>query len=75
METKPTASAAAARKIKFGLVDNKLTRNALAVRAGIPTTTFSRKLDQKPEAFTLKELGDIAEALGIQFEDLFRSAA
>jgi DNA-binding Xre family transcriptional regulator len=76
MEPKRTdVTAVATKNIKLGIVDKKLTRNALAVQAGIPASSFNRKLDIRPELFTLKDLGDIAEALGVQFEDLIRDAA
>lgn len=68
-------SAAAARNIKSELVDRNLTRNALAVLAGIPSTNFSRKLDKHPELFTLEDIGDIAESLGLRFGDLLKDAA
>jgi DNA-binding Xre family transcriptional regulator len=75
MENKPAAiSAVAARNIKLELVDRSLTKNALATKAGIPSTTFTRKLDH-PEQFTLKDLGSIAEALDVRFEDLLKDAA
>jgi DNA-binding phage protein len=67
-------SEVAARNIKLGIVDQKLTTNALATKARIPRTTFDRNLSE-PERFTLKQLGNIAEALDIQFEDLFKGAA
>jgi len=75
METEPTAiSAVAARNIKIELVDRSLTKNALAIKAGIPSTTFDRKLNH-PEQFTLKDLGFIAKALDVPFTDLLKGAA
>lgn len=44
-------------------------KNAVAQQAGIPKTTFNRKVDGKAD-FTLAELGDIAEALGITLGDI-----
>jgi len=74
METNEGAISATARKIKLELVDQNLSRNALATRAGIPATSFTRKLD-RPEQFTLKDLGNIAQALDIELKDLFKDAA
>ncbi|QIG57711.1 helix-turn-helix DNA binding domain protein [Arthrobacter phage Shoya] len=75
METNPPpVSVVAARNIKSHLVDQGLTKNALAIKAKIPATTFDRKLG-RPEQFTLKDLGDIAEALNVTFEHLIKGAA
>ena len=75
MEIKKTAvSEVAARNIKLELVDQDIRKNALAIKAGIPSTTFDRKLNN-PGQFTLKELGSIAEALDLRFEDLFKGTA
>ena len=75
METNGGAIHAAARKIKWELVDRNITRNALAIEAGIPSTSFTRKLDKHPEQFTLKDLGSIAQALDIELLELFKDAA
>lgn len=45
---------------------------AVAKDAGIPDTSFYRKLDQRPHKFTVEELAEIAEALGVQVVDLVR---
>ena len=45
------------------------TKNALAHKAGIPKTTFNRKIDGHA-GFTLAELGQIAEALGLELIDI-----
>ena len=71
----PTLSALAARNIKLALVDQDLTKNALAIKAGIPSTSFDRKLNHEPEKFTLKDLGCIAQALDLHFADLLKDAA
>jgi len=73
-QNNPTISAVAARNIKLALVDRDLKKNALAIKAGIPTTSFDRKLNH-PEQFTLKDLGCIAQALDIHFADLLKDAA
>lgn len=69
-----TIGAVAARNIKLELVDRSISRNALATKAGIPATTFTRNLD-RPENFTIKHLNDIADALGVSFFDLLKDAA
>jgi transcriptional regulator with XRE-family HTH domain len=74
METTGGAINAAARKIKLELIDKNLTKNALATRAGIASTSFTRKLEH-PEQFTLKDLGSIAQALEIDLTDFFQDAA
>lgn len=70
----PTLSALAARNIKIALADRDLKKTALANQAGIPTTSFDRKL-KHPEQFTLKDIGSIAEALDIPFTELIKDAA
>ena len=40
-------------------------RNALAARAGVPSSTFNRKVDGHGD-WTVKELGQIAEALDMK---------
>jgi DNA-binding Xre family transcriptional regulator len=67
-------SAATLRNIKLGLVDKDLTKNALAVRAGIASSTFNRKLNS-PTDFTLRELGQVAKALDLKLEDIIRDVA
>ena len=62
------------RNILVQIVDKGTNRNALATAAGIPGTSFNRKLDH-PEQFTLKDLGSIAQALDIELKDLFKDAA
>lgn len=74
METTGGAINAAARKIKLELIDQNISKNALATRAGIASTSFTRKLEH-PEQFTLKDLGNIAQALEIELKDLFQDAA
>ena len=45
------------------------TKNAVARKAGIPATTFDRKINGVND-FTLNELGAIAAALGITLADI-----
>lgn len=46
------------------------TRNEVAQASGIARQTFYRKLGTSPEAFNLRELDNIAEALGVTVIDL-----
>lgn len=70
----PPPGAVAARKIKIEIVDQGITRHALAVKAGFAPSTFGRRLD-RPEQFTIEELGEVAAALNLSFTDLFKDAA
>lgn len=73
MEEKATdISSATNKNIKLGIVDAGTNRNAVARKAGIPPTTFNRKLDGHAD-FTLRELGHIAEALDCQLADILPS--
>lgn len=54
--------------------DNDSNKNAVAKRAGIASSTFDRKL-KHAETFTVKEIGQIAEALNLQLGDILGSAA
>jgi len=75
METNhPPIAATAVRNIKAHLFDQDLSKNALAIKAGIASTTFARKFEH-PEQFTLAEIGKIAEALNVTFPDLIKDAA
>jgi hypothetical protein len=75
METsKPPIGAVVARNIKLELADQDLTKRALAIKVSIPSTTFYRNYAQ-PEKFTLKDLGAIAEVLGVPLVDLLKDAA
>jgi len=74
METTGGAINATASTIKRELTNRDLTKNALATKAGIPGTSFDRKL-KHPEQFTLKDLGSIAQALDIELKDFFQDAA
>lgn len=60
------------RNIIYGLADTGLSKNAAATRAGIPTSTFHRKLKSSGD-FTLRELGQIATALDRQLADILPS--
>lgn len=55
--------------ILVGIVRNNTSKNATAAKAGIPISTFSRKLNGHGD-FSLRELGMIADALDLTLEDL-----
>lgn len=57
-------------------IDAKGTSKAAVARdADIPMTTFDRKISDNPKYnFTIPELGDIAEALGIELADILPAA-
>lgn len=60
------------RNICLGLLETGQSKNAAATKAGIPTSTFHRKLNNTGD-FTLRELGKIAEALDRQLADILPS--
>lgn len=64
--------AATKQNILLGILDSGITKNATAIKARIPSTTFDRKL-RNPEDFTVKELGQIAEALDLTLPDILRT--
>lgn len=55
--------------ILVGIVRNNSSKNATATKAGIPISTFSRKLNGHGD-FSIRELGMIADALDLKLEDL-----
>ena len=55
--------------ILVGIVRKGSSKNAVAKSAGVPLTTFSRKINGHGD-FTLRELGDIACALGLVLSDI-----
>jgi DNA-binding phage protein len=67
-------SAATKQNILLGILEKGTSKNAVAAKAGIPSTTFDRKL-KNAGTFTVEEIGQIAEALGLHLDDLLRSAA
>jgi len=67
-------SATATRNIDRKLADQGLTKNALAIKAGIPSSTFDRKF-KHPGKFTLEELGSIAAVLDVNIEEILKDAA
>lgn len=70
METTTTrVTAVTNHNIHLAIVKQNTTKNAVARKAGIPATTFNRKVDGKAD-FTLRELGAVAEALGLELIDI-----
>jgi hypothetical protein len=69
----PDISSATKQKIRQVIRDEDTTNYAIAKKAGIPNTTFDRKLRDTGPDFTLRELGQIAEALDRQLVDLLPS--
>lgn len=71
MGTNNTAvvTAATNHNILLGIVKQGTTKNAVAQKAGIPKTTFNRKVDGYSD-FTLAELGAVAEALNLTLGDI-----
>lgn len=67
-------SSAITKNIDQALANQKLTRNVLSDKAGIPKSTLYRNLD-RPEQFKFAELGQIAEALGVPLAELIKDAA
>lgn len=67
-------SATTKQNILLGILEKGTTKNAVALKAGIAPTTFDRKL-KNAGAFTVAELGQIAEALDLKFADLIKEAA
>lgn len=71
METNYTAeiTSATTRNILVEIVRHDSSKNAVARAAGIPLTTFSRKINGHND-FTLRELGAIAGALNVTLDTL-----
>lgn len=75
MESNVSAiSAATRRNILLGILDKDTTKNATAIKAGIPSTTFDRKLNNCG-LFTVRELAQIANVLDLKLEDMFKEIA
>lgn len=67
-------SAAITKNIEQALEDKNLTKNELATRAGIAKSTLYRNLN-RPENFTIRETGQIADALEVGLIDILRESA
>ena len=57
------------RNILIEIIRNDSSKNAVARSAGIPLTTFSRKINGHGD-FSIRELGSIAAALGTTLDTL-----
>jgi DNA-binding Xre family transcriptional regulator len=62
------------RNILLEILSTGTSKNAVATKAGISTSSFHRKVTGKTD-FTLRELGKVAEALEVKLEDIIRDAA
>ena len=70
MATNYTAVTTATNEnIILGMFRKGISKNATATKAGIPNSTFNRKLSNTGD-FTLRELGKIAEALDLELADI-----
>lgn len=67
-------SAAITKNIEQALEDKNLTRNELAFKASIAKSTLYRHMN-RPENFTIREAGQIAEALDLGLIDILRKSA
>lgn len=74
MEPNTAVVAATNRNILLEILTRGTSKNAIATRAGISTSSFHRKVTGKTD-FTLRELGKVAEALEVKIEDIIRNAA
>lgn len=62
------------RSILLEILTKGTSKNAIAARANISTSSFHRKVTGKTD-FTLRELGRVAEALELKIEDIIKGAA
>ncbi|MDQ0102306.1 DNA-binding phage protein [Paenarthrobacter nicotinovorans] len=51
------------------ITKRRTNRNAVAAKAGVPSSTFNRKVDGHGD-WTVKELGQIAEALDLKLPEV-----
>ena len=63
------------RNIERLIEERGTSKHAVHQASGISRSSFYRKMDKKPEHFTVEELGDIAEVLGVGLTDLLRPHA
>ena len=75
METNTSAVVTATnRNILLEILTRGTSKNAIATRADISTSSFHRKVTGKTD-FTLRELGKVAEALDLKLTDIIKDAA
>lgn len=70
----PTVVTATNRNILLEILTRGISKNSIAKRADISTSSFHRKVTGKTD-FTLRELGRVAEALEVKIEDIIKEAA
>lgn len=74
MEPKPAVVAATNRNILLEILTRGTSKNAIATRAGISTSSFHRKVTGKTD-WTLPELGQVAVALDLPIAEIIKDAA
>lgn len=74
MEPNAAVVTATNRNILLEILTRGTSKNAIATRAGISTSSFHRKVTGKTD-FTLRELGKVAAALEVKIEDIIKDAA
>ena len=73
MGTEPARlNAAITKNIDQALEDQNITRHELSEMAGISKSTFYRNMKYPAEKFTIRETGQIAEALGVGLLDILK---
>lgn len=68
----PAVVTATNQNILLEILTTGTSKNAIAIKAGISTSSFHRKVTGKTD-FTLRELGQVAEALNLPLEDVIRT--
>ena len=74
MEPNAAVVTATNRNILLEILTRGTSKNAIATKAGISTSSFHRKVTGKTD-FTLRELGKVADALEVKIEDIIKDAA
>jgi len=74
MEPNTAVVTATNRNILLEILTRGTSKNAIATKAGISTSSFHRKVTGKTD-FTLRELGKVADALEVKIEDIIKDAA
>lgn len=71
METNPNdvITSATNTNILVAIARSGSNKNKIAKAAGVPLTTFSRKINGHGD-FSLRELGNIADALGLTLDQI-----
>ena len=75
MERNNTAVVTATnRNILLEILTRGTSKNAIATKAGISTSSFHRKVTGQTD-FTLRELGQVADALEVPLTHIIKDAA